>query len=78
MGSVASVPNTEFDRRPRASLPLKMAKPDTDGKKNRYARTALFKSASSYALCTVSGVGYPPANSYRTGVASINSPLPRP
>jgi hypothetical protein len=44
---VASVPNTEFDRRPRASLPLKIARPDTDGKKNRYACTARFRSASS-------------------------------
>lgn len=35
LGSVTSVPNTEFARTPRTSLPLKMARPDTDAKKNR-------------------------------------------
>jgi hypothetical protein len=63
IGLVSNVPNTSFSITPSTLLPLKIANPDTVGKNSRYVCTARFRSASSYARCTVSGVGYPPTNS---------------
>jgi hypothetical protein len=46
-GSVANRAKTRLGTTPTAVLPLKMASPDTVGKKNRQAWTARFRSAAS-------------------------------